>query len=202
MKKILNCKGLACPMPVIMTKKELERSDIKEVQVMVDNVTAKENLKKLGQSMSIEPTVQEENGNFILCFNKEEAEVPVVTQEAELKTLQSSKGQEVLLITSEFLGKGNDELGKILMKGFIYTLSETQPYPAKILFLNSGVKLTSENEEAIKNLKKLMDQGVEILSCGTCIDFYQLKDKLQVGKVANMYDIVEAMKAAENKWVV
>ena len=89
------------------------------------------------------------------------------------------------------MGKGNDELGEVLIKGYIYTLTETKPYPKHIVFINSGVKLTTRNEATIENLKILEEAGVEILSCGTCLDYYNLKDDLQVGSVTNMYTIVD-----------
>lgn len=113
-----------------------------------------------------------------------------------------SESTEVVLITSEFLGKGDDALGKILMKGFLYTLSETMPVLKAVLFLNSGVKLTTENEETVAHLVKMEQQGVQMLSCGTCLDFYHLKDRLKVGEVANMYDIVDMLRSTTNKWIV
>ncbi|MDX5642742.1 sulfurtransferase-like selenium metabolism protein YedF, partial [Clostridioides difficile] len=92
----------------------------------------------------------------------------------------------------------NEELGKVLIKGFIYTLTESKPYPKYVLLVNGGVKLSAENEETIENLKILENMGVEVLSCGTCLDYYNLKDKLQVGTVTNMYTIVETLKNASN----
>ena len=91
------------------------------------------------------------------------------------------------------MGEGNDELGKVLIKGFIYTLTECKPYPKYIIFVNSGVKLTTENEATVENLKILEESGVEILSCGTCLDYYGLKENVQVGSITNMYTIVETM---------
>lgn len=92
------------------------------------------------------------------------------------------------------MGEGNEELGKVLIKGFIYTLTESKPYPKHIILVNGGVKLSTENEATVENLKILEESGVEILSCGTCLDYYGLKEKLQVGSITNMYTIVEIMK--------
>ena len=92
------------------------------------------------------------------------------------------------------MGSGNDELGEVLIKGFIYTLTEAKPYPKYIVFVNSGVKLTAQNKATIENLKILEEGGVEIVSCGTCLDYYGLKDTLEVGTVTNMYNIVDIMK--------
>lgn len=206
-KKILDCKGLACPMPVIMTKKELEQESVEAVEVTVDNLTAKENLLKLGKSLGIEGRVSQKQGNYTVVLEKEQNGQSLTQEGADVVAQDQSSDPvretaEVVLITSEFLGKGDDELGKILMKGFLYTLSETMPYPKKVLFLNSAVKLTTENDEAVVNLKKLEEKGTMILSCGTCLDFYHLKDDLKVGVVANMYDIVEGLKSTTDKMIL
>ena len=99
-----------------------------------------------------------------------------------------------IFISSDKMGEGNEELGKVLIKGFIYTLTESKPYPKHIILVNGGVKLSTENEATVENLKILEESGVEILSCGTCLDYYGLKEKLQVGSITNMYTIVEIMK--------
>ena len=96
------------------------------------------------------------------------------------------------------MGSGNDELGNVLIKGFIYTLTETKPYPKSILLVNGGVRLSADNEATIENLKILEEAGVEILSCGTCLDYYGLKENLQVGTVTNMYTIVDILKNSSN----
>lgn len=201
-KKMIDCKGLACPQPVILTKKELENPEISKVEVTVDNVTARENLIKLGKSMNVPVQTKEEGEFFVLTFEKGAEALQMTLEKPAFEMVQDVASAEVVLITSEFLGRGDDELGKILMKGFIYTLSESTPAFKAVLFLNSGVKLTAQNQETIINLKKLSEQGVKILSCGTCLDFYHLKDQLQVGEVANMYDIVEMMRSTSNKFVV
>ncbi|MBP2028549.1 selenium metabolism protein YedF [Acetoanaerobium pronyense] len=199
--KKLDCTKLQCPQPVIMTKKELESMGEGVVEVKVDNTTAKENLLKLAASKGLAVDIEQNGSDYKVKIIKGEGEIP-----KEEKTIKKpskiSSGEEVVLITSEFLGKGNDDLGKILMKGFIYTLSETMPYPSKIMLINSAAKLSSENIETAENLKKLEENGVKIMTCGTCLDFYNLKENLKTGTVANMYDIVEALKETENKIIV
>ncbi|MDO4720542.1 MAG: sulfurtransferase-like selenium metabolism protein YedF [Peptostreptococcaceae bacterium] len=202
-KEKLDCRGCVCPVPVIMTKKELEKPEVTELEVIVDNEAAKENLIKLAQSMNRCVEVKQKKSDFVLHFGevkKRQIPEPDLSQESEMRMKRESA--EVVLITSEFLGSGDETLGRILMKGFLFTLSETLPYPKKILFLNGGVKLTATNPEAIANLKKLEEEGVEILSCGTCLDYYQIKEKLGVGKIANMYDIVESLKSTTDKWTL
>jgi selenium metabolism protein YedF len=98
-----------------------------------------------------------------------------------------------IFINSDKMGTGNDELGEVLIKGYIYTLTECKPYPKSIVFVNSGIKLTTVNEATVENLTILQEAGVEVLSCGTCLDYYGLKDNLKVGNVTNMYTIVELM---------
>lgn len=199
--KRLDCTKLQCPQPVIMTKKELESMGEGVVEVKVDNITAKENLLKLAASKGLAVDIEQNGSDYKIKIIKGDGEVPK-EEKVVKESSKVSSGEEVVLITSEFLGKGNDDLGKILMKGFIYTLSETVPYPSKIMLINSAAKLSSENPETAENLKKLEENGVKIMTCGTCLDFYNLKESLKAGTVANMYDIVEALKETENKIIV
>lgn len=114
----------------------------------------------------------------------------------EIHELEST----TIAITSNLMGDGDEELGKILMKNFIYTIKENQFYPSTIVLYNKAVYLSSENSQVIKDLKELEEKGVEILSCGTCLDYYGLKDKLQVGTITNMYKIYEKM--AKSKKII
>lgn len=199
-RKILDCTKLQCPMPVIKTKNELETMSEGILEVNVDNVTAKENLLKLGGSLNLGVEIEQSEGIYTVSFIKKKHEDIHPSKSEEFILDQTKK--EMILITGEFLGTGDDELGAILMKGFIYTLSETKPYPGAIMLINSAVKLATENEQTKQNLLRLEENGVKIMSCGTCLDFYKLKDKLEVGIVANMYDIVELLKTTSNKMVL
>ncbi len=199
-RKILDCTKLQCPMPVIKTKKELENITEGILEVSVDNKTAKENLLKLAGSLNVAVEIEQLEEIYTITFIKKMQPEAHPSKSEEFTGDQTKK--EMILITSEFLGKGDDELGAILMKGFIYTLSETKPYPGAIMLINSAVKLATENEQTKQNLQRLEENGVKIMSCGTCLDFYKLKEKLEVGAPANMYDIVEALKTTSNKMVV
>lgn len=184
----VNAIGLACPKPVINTKKELDKIEEGIVVVTVDNDIAKQNILKLSNSLN--------------CKAK------IIKQEKDLISIEIKKGENVIIeekkqdeledkcifISSDKIGNGNDELGAVLMKGFIYTLTESKPYPKSILLVNSGVKLSTENYDTIGNLKILEEAGVEILSCGTCLDYYGLKESLKLGSITNMYTIVDIMK--------
>lgn len=187
----IDARGLACPKPVINTKKELDNIEEGIVITTVDNETAKENILKLAKSLNCESRIVDEKENLISIEIKKGNNVVVQKEESELE-------DTCVFISSDKMGLGNDELGQVLIKGFIYTLTESKPYPKHILLVNAGVKLSSENEATVENLKILEDAGVEILSCGTCLDYYNLKEKLQVGSVTNMYTIVETLKNASN----
>ncbi len=185
----IDARGLACPKPVIETKKAIEIINNGKVKVIVDNYIAKENIIKLSRSMNLEFNILKEEDSFI--------EIEIIKGEF-LENITEEKSNDIenscVFISSDKIGEGDIELGKILMKGFIYTLTETKPYPKYIILVNSGVNLSTSNEDTIENLKKLENFGVEIVSCGTCLDFYNLKESLKVGRVSNMYDILEIMK--------
>lgn len=180
-------------MPVIKTKKAIESAEGGVISCIVDNEIARENVKKLASSMNLEFKDYEKDGDFYIEIIKGEG---ALADQEEKKVDGTSK--EVVFIGSELMGSGNDELGRVLIKGFVYTLTETKPYPKAVILVNSGIKLTTVNEETVVNLKKLESAGVEILSCGTCLDYYSLKDELKVGKISNMYDIVETLKSSSN----
>lgn len=199
-RKILDCTKLQCPMPVIKTKKELEAITEGILEVNVDNAAAKENLLKLAGSLNVGVEIEQSEGVYTITFIKKKQEDVHPSKKEEFVLDQTKK--EMIMITGEFLGSGDDELGAILMKGFIYTLSETKPYPGAIMLINSAVKLATENEQTKQNLLRLEENGVKIMSCGTCLDFYKLKDKLEVGVISNMYDIVEMLKTTSNKMVI
>lgn len=184
----IDARGLACPKPVINTKKELERIQEGIVVVTVDNEIAKENILKLVNSLNCEGKIIREEKDLISIEIKKGENVIIDDKKApELE-------DKCIFISSDKMGKGNDELGDVLIKGFIYTLTEAKPYPKYIVLVNSGVKLTTENQATVDNLKILEEGGTEVLSCGTCLDYYDVKEKLQVGSVTNMYNIVDIMK--------
>ncbi|MGL5756342.1 MAG: sulfurtransferase-like selenium metabolism protein YedF [Paraclostridium sp.] len=183
----LDARGLACPKPVINTKKELDNIAQGVVVVTVDNEMAKENILKLVKSMNYEANILKSEKDSI-CIEIIKGENVIIEEKS-----QESLSDTCIFINSDKMGNGNDELGHVLMKGYIYTLTESKPYPKSILLVNSGIKLTTENEATVENLKILQESGVEILSCGTCLDYYDLKDALKVGTVTNMYTIVETM---------
>lgn len=191
MSTIIDAKGLECPKPVILTKKAIDATTDDIVTTLVDNEVAVKNLEKLAKSNGLEVEIEESNGEYKVHIKIEEGAV-VKKEESTLLA------DEVIAIGTNLMGEGSEELGTILMKGFIYTLTETQPYPKTIVFYNSGVKLTVEGSDSIEDLKKLEAAGVEVISCGTCLNYFHISDKLKVGEVSNMYSIVEALKGSSN----
>lgn len=196
MNKEVDARNQACPKPVIMTKKVLDEISEGVVTTIVDNEVAKENVSKLAKSLNLDYTVDKGAANeYYIHITKGEASEKA--EEANTCVPNTFKDM-VVLFSKDILGDGSEELGKILVKGYIYSLTESTPFPSTLLFLNGGVRLTVEDSPVLDDLKKLESEGVEILSCGTCLDFFKLKDKLAVGEVTNMYTIVEKMKNASN----
>lgn len=184
----INAVGLACPKPVINTKKELDKIEEGIVVVTVDNDIAKQNILKLSNSLNCKAEIIKQEKDLISIEIKKGDNVIIEEQ------IKDELDNKCIFISSNKMGNGNDELGEILMKGFVYTLTESKPYPKSILLVNSAVKLSTENYDTVQNLKILEESGVEILSCGTCLDYYGLKESIKVGSITNMYTIVDIMK--------
>lgn len=197
MKKEIDARGLSCPKPVILTKKELDNTKEGIIITIVDNEVAKDNVSKLANSMGYEFKVKqsEDNEYYIYIYKGETGNTEVEIEKSNLKDM-------TIAITSDTMGKGNEELGKILMKSFIYTVSETTPYPSAIVFYNGGVRLTCEDSPVLDDIEKLEKQGVEIISCGTCLDYLNLKEKLKVGSISNMYTIYEKLRDPATNMII
>ncbi len=187
MTKEIDARGLACPQPVIMTKKAIEEGV--NCVVIVDNEAARDNVCRMVKSQGCEPDVEEREDSFFIRITqgggrkKEENAAPSI-------------GPSVVVLPCDRMGHGDDELGDVLMRGFFHTLGEISPKPDVLIFFNSGVNLTAEGSEVLEDLQALEDSGIRILVCGTCLDFFGLKEKLQVGIISNMYDIAETMLSA------
>ncbi|WP_053955080.1 sulfurtransferase-like selenium metabolism protein YedF [Inediibacterium massiliense] len=188
----VDARGLSCPKPVIETKKVLDSLKEGSMVTIVDNEVAMKNVSKLAESLSCQVDVKKEKEDFYIYITKGEKIEDIECKIEEERDL-------VILFEKDTLGSGSEELGKILMKGYIYTLTEYSSYPKTLLFLNGGVKLTTEGSEVLEYLSLLEKEGVEILSCGTCLDYFHLKDKLKVGSVTNMYTILDTLHSAKNR---
>ncbi len=192
--KKLDCCGKPCPAPVIATKKALETST-DGVCVLVDDEAARENVKRFAINRGYSVTEKADGSTWSLILEKAGQTVENGDTN-KAKSLLSGDANRILLITSTVLGEGADELGSLLMKNFIFTLLETESIPSRILFLNSGVLLAIQGAETVEALKRLEEMGVEIFSCGICLDFFKKKELLAVGKVTNMFSTAEHLLSA------
>ena len=204
MKKIkVDAMGDQCPIPVIKTKKALkEITETTLVEVHVDNEIAVQNLSKMAKQKNLEYKCEKLEEQHYIIKIKAESEGVSIQQKAPAENdkeicYPDRKSNTVVVLSSNQMGNGSEELGQILMKGFIFALTELDELPNTVLLYNSGVKLSTEGSNSIEDLKTLQAQGVEILSCGTCLNYYDLTEKLQVGDVTNMYFILEKMAQAD-----
>lgn len=197
MKREIDARGLECPKPVILTKKEIDGMKEGIITTIVDNEVAKENVSKLAESLGCKFQVnQSEDQEYYIHIYKGDTSLDdTKTNRADLKDF-------VLAFSSDKMGDSNKELGKILIKSFIYTVSETSPYPKTLVFFNEGVRLTCEGSPVLDDLIKLANQGVEIISCGTCLDYLKLKESLKVGTISNMYTIYEKLRDPLNNIII
>jgi len=198
----VNAMGDTCPIPVVKTKnaiKTLKGAGV--VETLVDNEIAVQNLTKMAKQKGYlvkSEKLGEQQYKVTMTIGEaaEEAE-KAPAEEAEI-CLPDGRRNTVIVIASSKMGEGNDELGTVLMKGFLYAIGQQDTLPKTILFYNGGATLTCEGSPALEDLKSLEAQGVEILTCGTCLNYYGLSDKLKVGEVTNMYVIAEKMTQASH----
>jgi len=193
MAETINAAGLPCPEPVIRTRKALQNHNV--VDVIVDNETALENVKRLGEKEGCTiDTAPQSDGTWILSLTRKGV-VKEVKGSAE--STPSAKGQTVVVISEDRMGRGNDELGYVLIRGFIHTLLELDTLPDTLIFYNTGVKLAADDSEVIEDLKKMEGLGIELLICGTCINYFEITEKISTGIVSNMFDIASKMTEAD-----
>ena len=197
MEKILDCTGMACPLPVINAKKAIEAfTEDGTLHVKVDNDTAVQNLTRLG-----------EHNGFVVTSVKDGEKAYTVTMQvragakpeavaAEMVSCAAPAGGKVVVLSADTMGAGDEKLGKKLMKAFIFALTSQDMVPDKVICYNTGAFLTTTDPDTVKDLKALEEAGATVMTCGTCLDFYGLKEQLKVGIVSNMYDIVEAQMRA------
>ena len=186
--KTIDCTGKTCPLPVLETKKALEEGHVDTLAVIVDNPTSRENVMRFLQSQGFSVSVMEENKKHRIEATRGQSDEEIVKSENKL----------LVFIDGETVGRGSEELGRILMRSFLITLKELNPLPWRIIFINNGVKLAAEESPYLEPLNNLLTLGVEILCCGTCLDYYKLKEKLRVGRASNMFEIASSFLEATN----
>ena len=195
---IVDAVGDQCPLPVVKATRALrELTEPGTLEVRVDNEIAVQNLTRMAAGNRL-PVKSEKKGEHLFVVTMEVAqpagEAPAA--EPELACVPDARGDTVVAVSSETMGCGSDELGRLLMKSFLFAVGQLPQLPKTILFYNGGARLTVEGSDSLEDLKGLEAQGVESLTCGTCLNFYGLADKLAVGGVTNMYAIVETLACA------
>jgi len=198
----VNAMGDTCPIPVVKTKnaiRELKGAGV--VETLVDNEIAVQNLTKMAnqKGYGIKSEKLSENQFKVTMTIGEQEKLPEEPEMLEETCLVQPTAHKkvVVAVSSNQMGSGSEELGKTLLKGFLYALGQQDTLPSTILFYNGGASVTCVDSPALEDLKSLEAQGVEILTCGTCLNFYGLTEQLQVGEVTNMYSIVEKMTQAD-----
>ena len=191
----VNALGDACPIPVVKTMKALNEIQGPEtLEVLVDNETAVQNVMKFLSGKNLAPASEKlEEKRFVIRVETETVSTPA---EEAVSCIPDARTDIVVAIESDTMGRGDDALGSLLMKGFIYALTQLETLPSALIFYNSGAKLTVEGSASLDDIKSLEAQGVEVLTCGTCLNFYGLSEKLAAGSVSNMYSIVEKLNVA------
>ena len=196
----IDARGQACPLPVVRAKKALSAMGEGVLEVLVDNETAVHNLEALAKTLKVEAVVEKRGEDaFAVTFSKgaaasdgqagNAASCPAVDP--------APTGGRVAVIPSEFMGSGDDELGAVLMKGFVFALTQLDELPETVLMYNGGVKLAATPGKALDSLKALENAGTDVLVCGTCLDFYGLLEAKQAGQTTNMLDVVTSLALAD-----
>ncbi len=193
--KIVDARGLSCPQPVVLTKLALEANA--SVKTIVDNQTALENVKRLADKFGCDINVESQEGGIYEIQITRGADFDKNQDfSTSCGTGAATSGLFVVVFAENKMGRGNDELGAVLIKAFLHTVAGQAKKPDVMIFYNTGVKLTVQGSDVLDDLKQLESEGVQILVCGTCLNYFEIKDKLAVGIVSNMYDIVETMSSA------
>jgi selenium metabolism protein YedF len=191
----LDCRGLACPAPVLQTKQKIEKEHLSEIRILVDNQAAKENVSRLLGSQEFEVSVEQKGSDFYVTGKRGTSgtvSAPAMTPQPD-----TEKRKLMVMIATDRMGYGDDTLGKLLLINFIKTLAEMGDELWRLVFVNNGVKLTIGGSEVLDVLKGYEKEGLTILVCGTCLNHFNLLDKKEVGVMTNMLDIVTAMQLAD-----
>ena len=196
MEKMVDARGMACPLPVVNAKKAAESLHPGDTLIVrVDNEIAVQNLQRFAQHMGFAASgekVSESEFTVTMVIGGEAKAEPEIAC-----NLDTRKKGMLVVLSGCTMGSGDEKLGKALMKAFVFALTKQDVLPETILCYNTGAYLTTDGADTLEDLKLLESEGVTVLTCGTCLDFYGLKEKLAVGGVTNMYDIVERMESAQ-----
>lgn len=198
----LNMLGNPCPIPVVKAKQELEKSETTQVSVKVDNIIAVQNLEKMATGLSYTFSYSElDDKNFEVIISKNLTENDNNDQnnsQPQCSEIININPQEAptVFITQNKMGHGSDELGQILVKGFIFSLTQLEVIPKTVIFINSAVNLVIDGANTLEDLKALKQKGTKILVCGTCLNYYNLTERLAVGEITDMFNITNHLSSS------
>jgi selenium metabolism protein YedF len=200
---LIDARGLACPKPVLETKRALDEDKLACFTVLVDNPAAKENVARFANSRNCSVSFTERaQGCFEIHIERQGGAAPPGASEAAVscacgvENSAQDGDKHVVYVSGAFMGIGDDALGAKLMRGFLRTWIDAPVKPWRMVFINSGVRLTTVDDEAVEALEMLRNNGVDVLSCGTCLEHFGLQEKLRVGRVTNMYEVVDTLSQA------
>jgi selenium metabolism protein YedF len=198
-KTVIDAREKNCPIPLIMTRKAIKRGE-GSFAVIVDNAIAKDNITRFLQDNKILFCVNNTNSNYTINIGDITEKKELISNAVDYCDCSSDKTQlkTVICIKSDKMGNGDDEFGALLLRAFINTLKEISKMPKTIIFYNSGIKLVLDDSPVISSLQKLEENGVEILICGACTEYYNSQEKIATGYISNMYDITEKLISADN----
>ena len=212
MMKSVDARGMSCPQPLIMCRKVLAQGGLQDIEIIVDNEAARENVVRFLRFAGAEnPSVTRTGAVATIrspvtaaMIEKARGTAPAPACEEEESTEPGGQAEgasaplngKTLFFSADQIGRGDEALGKLLVRGFLYTLSEMESPPKTLVFMNSGVRLAAEREDTIELLQKIEARGVELLVCGTCLDYLHLKETLRAGRVSNLYEIAERFLAS------
>lgn len=196
--KRVDARGLPCPRPVILTRDAIRAGGAESIRVTVDGDVPAENVRRMAESQGWDAEVEREGKDIhiVLTRGQRAADSGPATGSGPCNG-QAAAPRVVVFVTSDLFGVGEEELGRILMRAFVKTIKELDPRPEQVIFANSGVRLTTEGSDLIDDLAALEGSGVEIVSCGTCLDYYRLAGSLRVGRASNMYEIASSLVGAD-----
>ena len=197
-KIVVNAVGEQCPIPVVKATRALrEMREPGPLEIHVDNEIAVQNLTRMASGHHLTARAEKvSEKEFVVTMEVTAPVGDAPQEEPELTCVPDARGSLVVAVDTDIMGRGSDELGRTLMKGFLFAVSQLPQLPKTMLFYNGGARLTTEGSASLEDLKSMEAQGVEILTCGTCLNHYGLTEQLAVGSVTNMYTIVEKLAGA------
>lgn len=191
MVKLVDARGLPCPQPVLLTKKAMEAGEA--ITTLVTGKDQVGNVRRLAERSGWQVCVEEQEDGFAIHLTQPQAEAPAPQPLPQVQPSAAAKGPTVIVLSADRMGRGDDDLGAILIRTFFHTLTEVEPLPDALVFFNTGVLLAVEGSPVLDDLRTLEEEGVQLLVCGTCLGYFDMKEQLAVGTISNMYTIAETL---------